>query len=238
MATLLGYKYYFENGGSDYTLLGLSGSSPDFRSNIGAEYFSLERITRIKKFSKNKKFNLLAVSGDKVSGRNIGNLSKPVMEMKLSEFVNFVSELAKRQKLDPKKIVIVGITDSAIFLFNLMLKYPGLFPTIILINPTQEFYLYVDKFYSTFVGDKKMPLSKTNLFIYHKEIRYSQDQYKDIALKKLQTRFIKSMIDDRLAKAFFIHFKKEDQINYKTNILKFINSPFTGQTKEAISKAA
>jgi predicted esterase len=238
MSTLLNYKYYFEQGNSDYTLLGLSGSSPDFRSNIGAEFFSLERIIRIRKFSKNKRFNLLAVSGERVSGSNIGNLSKPNMEMRLAEFKSFLDAVTEKQKIDPKKLVVVGITDSAIFLFNFAIKYPGLLSTIILINPTQEFYFYVEKFYANYFGDKKLPLSRTNLFIYHKEPRYSQDQYKSSELKNIQRKIIKAMLEDRLAKAFFIHFKKEDQTNYKTNILKFIDSPFSGQTKESLFRVA
>ena len=237
MATgsILNYNYYFE-GSSEYTLLGISGSSGDLKSDIGKEYFSLERITRIKKHSKNRRFNLLAVSGERVSGQKMMMMTKDQMKMRVAEFKEFFDRVTTKFKINPNKVILVSISDSALFTFNLALTYPFLFNNIVLINPSQDFYFAANKFYSILYGDKKIPLSNTNLFIYHREPRWKFNLYKPAEVKLAQTSFINKMIDERLARGFFVHFKNEDINDYKTYMLKFFEKSFVGQTDGFLQK--
>lgn len=250
MAELFGYPYLLEGSSNSQTMIGLSGSVPDLKTNVGFQYSSLERLRRIQKFiskysNKKRSYNLLAVSGKSMMGprnpkffdlESDGALirNKDQQILRLNEFVKFYSEVCLKNKLNPKSNVIVGITDSAIFALYLGIKFPELFTNIVLISPTQEFYIHFYKFFSSIpnLSMKKLPLRNINLFLYSKEDRYKFNKFAHPSIASAQSSLIDLIEKEKLAKNFFYHFKSEGIKNYKQDIDNFLISPGYGKTKE------
>lgn len=250
MAEIFGYPYLIEGNASNQTLIGVSGSVPDMNSQLGTQYSSLERLRRIQKFilrysSKKRKYNILAVSGKNLPGGNNpkfmdlesdGSITKnkDQRNLRVNEFMKFYQEVCSRNKWRPESNVLVGTTDASIFAIYLGMAFPKTFNTIVLISPTEEFYVHFYKFLASKPSDslKKEPFKDLNIFLYSKKDRYKFNQYANPAYVAAQNGFLDLMEKKRLAKNFFYHFKSEGIKNYKMDIDEFILSPKYGKTRE------